>query len=49
MSNKPLHPDVIEFLDDQSLLEAYQQTDGSPESAEANVLLAEIERRNLDI
>jgi hypothetical protein len=45
----PLHLDVIEFLDDQSLLEAYDEADGSPESAEANALLAEIERRDLDI
>jgi len=40
MSKQPLHPDVIEFLDDQSLLEAYQETDGSPESAEASRLNA---------
>lgn len=49
MSKEPLHPDVIEFLDDQSLLEAYEQTRGSRETAEANALLAEIELRNLDI
>ncbi|MEG3167908.1 hypothetical protein U1737_06830 [Sphingomonas sp. LB3N6] len=49
MSKEPLHRDVIEFFDDRSLLEAYRQTDGSPKTAEANALLAEIERRNLDI
>jgi len=49
MSIEPLHPGVIEFLDDQSLLEAYQEADDSVDSAEANALLAEIERRSLDI
>lgn len=49
MSKEPLHPDVIEFFGDWSLLEAYRPTDGSPKTAEANALPAEIERRNLDI
>jgi hypothetical protein len=49
MSKEPLHPGVIELLDDQSLLEAYQEVDRSLDSAEANALLAEIERRDLDI
>ncbi|MEG3168439.1 hypothetical protein U1737_09585 [Sphingomonas sp. LB3N6] len=48
MSKEPLE-DVIEFLDNQSLLEAYQETDRSPERTEANALLGEIARRNLDI
>ncbi len=34
-------------LTDKDLLAAFQRTDG--ESAEAEALLAEIERRNLDI
>lgn len=49
MTTQPLHPDVIEFLDDQSLLEAYQQTDGQRCNPAADELLAEIKRRNLDI
>lgn len=49
MTTPPIHPDVIEFLDDQSLIEAYQQTDGQPGNSFADELLAELERRNLDI
>jgi len=49
METPPLHPDVIEYLDDQSLLEAYQKTDGEPGNAVADRIAAEIERRNLDI
>ena len=47
--NSPTHPDVIEFLDDASLLEAYQRTNGEPGNPEADELLAEIEKRNLDV
>jgi hypothetical protein len=36
-------------MTDQDLLAAYQRTNGEPGSAEADALLAEIERRNLDI
>jgi hypothetical protein len=49
MATKPLHPDVIEFLDDQSLLEAYQLADGVPGNPLGDALIAEIERRNLVI
>jgi hypothetical protein len=35
--------------DDADLLAAYQRTNGEPTNAEANALLAEIERRNLDL
>lgn len=49
MTTPPLHPDVIEFLDDQSLLEAYAQTDGEPGNVVVDHLLAEIKQRNLDI
>ena len=49
MTTQPLHPDVIELLDHQSLLEAYRQTDGQLGNAFADELLAEIKRRNLDV
>ena len=49
MTNQPLHPDVIECLDDKSLLEAHQQTDRQPGNPAADELFVEIERRNLDI
>lgn len=49
MSNEPLHFDVIEYLDDKSLLEEYQKTDGVPGEPLADDLLAEIKRRNLNI
>ncbi|WP_156362348.1 hypothetical protein [Sphingomonas sp. Leaf208] len=45
----PLHPDVIEFLDDQSLLEAYQQMASEERNPFVDHLLAEIQRRNLEI
>jgi hypothetical protein len=34
---------------DEQLLEGYKQTDGTPGDREANLLLKEIKRRNLDI
>ena len=40
-------PEYVAKMTDADLLAAYQRTDG--ESAEAERLLAEIERRNLDI
>lgn len=49
MTNPPLHVDVIEFLDDRSLLEEYQRTDTEPGTRVVDDLLAEIARRNLDI
>jgi hypothetical protein len=36
-------------LSDSDLLAAYQRTTGEPGDADADTLLAEIERRNLDI
>lgn len=47
MIEYPTDPAFIAAMSDKDLLAAYQRTDG--ERAEAVVLLAEIERRNLDI
>ena len=49
MATPPLHPDVIEYLDDESLIEAYQQIDGKPRDPIADRIAAEVERRNLGI
>jgi len=49
MKTPPLHPDVIEFLDDLSLLEAYHQNDSKADGPIADALIAEMKRRNLDI
>jgi hypothetical protein len=49
MTNPPLHVDVIEFLDDRSLLEEYERTDRKLGTRVVDDLLAEIARRNLDI
>jgi len=49
MTTSPLHPDVIEYLDDESLIEAYQRTGGEVGDPISDRILAEIERRNLDI
>jgi len=49
MKTPPLHPDVIEFLDDLSLLEAHQQIDSKADDPIADALIAEMKRRNLDI
>jgi len=49
MPTPPLHPNVIEFLDDLSLLEAYQQIVAEAGGSVPEELIAEIERRNLDI
>lgn len=43
MTNDP------QTLSDEALLRAYQATTGEPGDPEADALLAEIERRNLDI
>jgi hypothetical protein len=37
------------MMTDEALLRAYQLTDGEPGSSEADALLAEIERRGLDV
>jgi len=49
MTTLPLHPNVIEFLDHQGLLEAYPQAGGQAGKAMAEALLAELARRNLKI
>ncbi len=49
MTTPPLHPDVIEFLDDRSLLEAYREIDVKTGGPFADALFAEIEQRGLDI
>lgn len=36
-------------LSDEELLRAYQRTTGEPGDVEADLLLTEIERRNLDV
>jgi hypothetical protein len=36
-------------MTDRALLAAYQRTNGEPGNAEADAMLAEIERRDLDI
>lgn len=41
--------DDPQALSDEALLAAYQDTSGEPGDPEADALLAEIERRNLDI
>lgn len=42
-------PAILELWTDKQLLDAYQQTSGEPGDAEADALLAEIQRRDLDI
>ena len=49
MTTRPLHPDVIEFLDDRRMLEAYRQIDGEVWNPVADALLAKIARRNLNL
>ena len=49
MTNFPLHPDVIEYLDDESLIEACQNTGGEAGDPIVGLLNAEIERRNLNL
>ena len=49
MTAPPLHPDVIEFLDDRSLLDAYRQIDVEADGPAEDALVAEIERRGLKI
>lgn len=42
-------PDLIEHLDDHSLIAAYEATGGVPGDADADALLTEIRRRGLDV
>jgi len=49
MTAPPLHPDVIEFLDDRSLLEAYRQIGAEADGPAMETLVTEIERRGLEI
>jgi hypothetical protein len=44
-----MSPEEIASLSDRDLVAAYQRTTGEPGDAEADALLAEIERRNLDL
>lgn len=43
------HDDQVKAMSDAALLAAYQRTTGEPGDVGADQLLAEIERRNLDI
>lgn len=47
--DKPNDSPAPSSLSNDELLAAYEQTSGSPESTAANVLLAEIQRRGLDV
>lgn len=49
MIQYPTAPDLVAELSDADLLAAYQRTTGEEGDAEADVLLAEIERRELDV
>lgn len=49
MIQHPTDPEFIATLSDADLLAAYQRTTGEPEDAEAEALLSEIQRRELDI
>lgn len=42
-------PEEIASLSDRDLVAAYQRTSGEPGDAEADALLAEIARRELDL
>ena len=42
-------PNALATMGDADLLRAYQRTDGVPGNRAADVLLAEIERRGLDV
>ena len=42
-------PNALATMADADLLRAYQRTDGVPGNPVADVILAEIERRNLDV
>ncbi|WP_269450413.1 hypothetical protein [Sphingomonas sp. CCH5-D11] len=44
-----MSPEEIASLSDRDLVAAYQRTTGEPGDAEADALLAEIARRNLDL
>jgi hypothetical protein len=46
-SNQPKK--LAEFITDEFLLRAYQRTSGDQRAAEADALIAEIERRGLDL
>jgi len=43
------YDEQVKAMSDADLLTAYQRTSGAPGDAAADDLLAEIERRNLDI
>lgn len=49
MATPPLHPDVLEYLDDRSLVEAYAEAKAEPLDPMVDRILAEIERRDLNI
>ncbi len=41
--------DQVRAYSDEDLLAAYERTTGEPDNSEAETLLAEIERRGLDV
>jgi len=43
------HDDQLKAMSDEDLLTAYQRTSGEPGDVSADALVAEIQRRNLDI
>lgn len=43
------YEEQVKALPDANLLAAYQRTSGEPGVADADALLAEIKRRNLDV
>ena len=49
MIEYPTEPEFVRDLSDEDLLEAYERTSGEEGDAEAMVLLAEIQRRGLDL
>lgn len=49
MIQYPTDPEYLREWSDADLLAAYQRTDGAPGNAQAEVVLAEIERRDLDV
>ncbi|MDP1026416.1 hypothetical protein Q5H91_04260 [Sphingomonas sp. KR1UV-12] len=49
MIQYPTDPDLIRALSDEQLLEAYERTTGAACDAEADALLEEIRRRELDV
>jgi hypothetical protein len=43
------HDEQVKAMTDAALLAAYQRTEGEPGNPEADALLAEIKRRELDV